>query len=90
MKNLRLQYDTDFFKKIEEEAEFTPEDIQSIRQDEKNFLEDKSLKYNETEINGFMEKINIQFETFALIFESRHSYGLCVLFHQQCPVLYRQ
>lgn len=70
LKNLRLPYDTDFFKKIEEEAEFTPEDIQSIRQDDKNFLEDKSIKYNETEINGFMEKLNIQFETFALIFEN--------------------
>ena len=31
LKNLRLPYDTDFFKKIEEEAEFTPEDIQEIR-----------------------------------------------------------
>ena len=59
-----------FSKKIEEEAEFTPEDIQDIRQDEKNFLEDKSIKYNETEINGFMEKLNIKFETFALIFEN--------------------
>lgn len=68
LKNLRLPYDTDFFKKIEEEAEFTPEDIQEIRQDEKNFLEDKSIKYNETEINGFMEKLNIKFETFDLIF----------------------
>lgn len=68
LKNLRLPYDTDFFKKIEEEAEFTPEDIQEIRQDEKNFLEDKSIKYNETEINGFMKKLNIKFETFDLIF----------------------
>ena len=57
-----------FSKKIEEEAEFTPEDIQEIRQDEKSFLEDKSIKYNETEINGFMEKLNIKFETFDLIF----------------------
>lgn len=68
LKNLRLPYDTDFFKKIEKEAEFTPEDIQEIRQDEKNFLEDKSIKYNETEINGFMKKLNIKFETFDLIF----------------------
>ena len=68
LKNLRLPYNTDFFKKIEEEAEFTPKDIQEIRQDEKNFLEDKSIKYNETEINGFMEKLNIKFETFDLIF----------------------
>ena len=72
LKNLRLPYDTDFFKKIEEEADFTPEDIQDIRQDEKNFLEDKSIKYNETEINGFMEKLNIQFETFGLIFDNIH------------------
>lgn len=36
----------------------------------KNFLEDKSIKYNETEINGFMEKLNIQFETFGLIFDN--------------------
>ena len=31
---------------------------------------DELLKYSETEINGFMEKLNIQFETFGLIFEN--------------------
>lgn len=28
------------------------------------------MKFNETEINGFMEKLNIQFETFGLLFEN--------------------
>ena len=29
-----------------------------------------SIKYNETEINGFIENLNIQFETFGLLFDN--------------------
>lgn len=29
------------------------------------------MEYNETEINRFMEKLNIQFETFGLLFKKK-------------------
>lgn len=70
LKNLRLPYNPDFFTKYEKEAEFTPEDIKDIRQEEKKYFEDTSIKYNETEINGFIENLNIQFETFGLLFDN--------------------
>ena len=70
LKNLKLPYDTNFFMRYDDSLELTQEDIQNIIQEEKKYYEDKSMKYNETEINGFMEKLNIQFETFGLLFEN--------------------
>lgn len=70
LKNLRLPYDVNFFRQYDDALELTQEDIQNIIQEEKKYYEDKSMKYNETEINGFMEKLNIQFETFGLLFEN--------------------
>lgn len=70
LKNLRLPYDSNFFRQYYDELKLSQEDIQNIIQEEKNYYEDKSLKYNETEINGFMENLNIKFETFALLFEN--------------------
>lgn len=70
LKNLRLPYDSNFFRQYDDELELSQEDIQNIIQEEKNYYEDKSMKYNETEINGFMEKLNIKFETFGLLFEN--------------------
>lgn len=70
LKNLRLPYDTNFFMRYDDSLELTQKDIQNIIQEEKKYYEDKSMKYNETEINGFMEKLNIQFETFGLLFEN--------------------
>lgn len=70
LKNLRLPYNSNFFKQYDDEAGFSQEDVQDMIQEEKNYYEDKSMKYNETEINGFMEKLNIKFETFGLLFEN--------------------
>lgn len=70
LKNLRLPYDSKFFRKYDHEAGFSLEDINDIIQEEKKYYENKSIKYNETEINGFIENLNINFEAFGLLFEN--------------------
>ena len=67
LKNLRLPYDSNIFRECEHEAGYSKEEIQQSIQDEKDFYKNKSIKYDETEINGFIEHLNINFETISLI-----------------------
>lgn len=59
-----------YYRKYDHEAGFSQKDINDIIQEEKNYYENKSIKYNETEINGYIENLNINFETFGLLFEN--------------------
>lgn len=70
LKNLRLPYDSSFFSKYDNEAGFSDEDIKQIIQDEKEYYENKTIRYDETEINGFVEDLKIDFETFGLLFHN--------------------
>lgn len=47
---------------------FTQEEIEEMIQEDKEFYENKSIKYDEMEINNLIEDINIKFETLGLIF----------------------
>lgn len=74
LKNLRLPYDSNFFIKYYHEAEFSQKYINEIIQEEKNYYENNSIKYDETEINGFIENLNINFETISLLFHDINIY----------------
>lgn len=73
LKNLRLPYDTNFFRQYDDALELTQEDIQNIIQEEKKYYEDK---YNETEINGFWKAKNRTRKTFLFYFFIHFFYRL--------------
>ena len=70
LKNLRLPYDNNIFMKCYHEAGFSKEDIQNSIQEDKEYFENKTIRYNDIEINGFIENIKINFETFDLMFNN--------------------
>lgn len=97
LKMLRLPYDTNFFRECDHEAEFSQEEINDEIQKEKNYYENKSIKYDEIEINGFIEDLNINFETVILaidginivkynipyFFESEDIFGIIALIFKE-------
>ena len=68
LKNLRLPYDSNIFIKCYHEAEYSEEEIQEYLKEDKEYYQNKSIKYNDVEINAFIEHLNIDFETIGLIF----------------------
>ena len=74
LKNLRLPYDPDFFRKYDRELGYSKEDINRKIQEEKEYYEDKTKKYDDIAINGFIEDIKINFETIPLLFHNINPY----------------
>lgn len=70
LKNLRLPYDPNFFKKFDIEAGYSKKELEEITQSEKDYYENKSIRYDDIEINGFIENLKIKYETMDLLFEN--------------------
>jgi len=70
LKNLRLPYDPNFFRKFDIEAGFSKKELEEIAQSEKGYYENKSIRYDDIKINGFIENLKIKYETMDLLFEN--------------------